>query len=466
MKVEMKNVTIVAIDCKNYGLAVNVLQDCLEKVEVERCIFLTDIDIEVDGIEVIKIPSVNSKNDYSFFIIKELHKHFDTSHCLIVQYDSAILNSECWDDDFLNYDYIGARWLYPITERCVGNGGLSIRSKRLMEILATDDFIKCTEQEDDAICRLYGEYLEDKYDIKFAPYEVADKFAFELVAPTQKTFGHHGYFHNEFKEHIVLKRTGALGDLIMLCPVMEYFNNKGYQVVLDTLPQFMALFYEHYFPVMHISKMDKNIKPIREINFDMAYEVTPKQLVLKSYYDIAGITDEPFVNSKLNISRGGTEKMFKKYVVVHIDQTGIPHREINEVDWNTVVRYLEKKGYTVFQIGKREHEEIATYFNTMSIELLMYFIKHADLFIGADSGNAHIAVAFNLPCVIFSGSVNLKYRYANFERIRVVQNECDRAGCYHETVGEKGQDCYYNKFFPPCCNFTSEQVINAINKLV
>ena len=47
---------------------------------------------------------------YSRLIIEDLHKYFDTSHCLIVQSDSFVVDSDLWKDEFLDFDYIGAPW--------------------------------------------------------------------------------------------------------------------------------------------------------------------------------------------------------------------------------------------------------------------------------------------------------------------------------------------------------------------
>mgnify|MGYP003645996412 CR=1 FL=1 len=467
--IELKNVTIICCDCYNYGAATAMLQKAITQVKAERVIFLTDIYLQLEGIEVIEIPTISNKNEYSRFIIKELYKYFDTSHCLVMQHDTSILYTECWDDTFLDYDYIGSKWGYPKGERNVGNGGFSLRSKKLLTAIAKDDFIKATQQEDDVICRLYGEYLEITHDIKFASQEIADTFSFELIAPTQKTFGHHGYFRQPFKEHIVLKRTAAMGDVIMLEPVMEYFHNQGYQVVLDTLPHFFNLFSEHYFHVIHISKLNPEIKPQRVINFDMAYEIIPLKPVLQSYFDIAGIKDVPLKNSRLNILRGGDEKFFDKYAVIHIDSTSIPHRDVNGVDWKEVVKHLEEKGYTVFQIGKRMDIKVATYFNTMTIELLMYFIKKCDLFIGIDSGNLQIAQAFNVKSIGFFGSVNPIFRYTNFDKLIPLHTKClseEHEFCYHKTNGSVvGKECVYNKTKPPCTQFKTETLIEAINKI-
>lgn len=467
--VELNNVTIVCVDTKNYGLAITALKKCLQQVTPARCVLLTDIDLVVEGIEVIRIGTIKSKNDYSHFVIKELHKYFDTEFVLVVQHDGYIINGTMWHDSLTLFDYVGASWLYGKGERNVGNGGFSLRSRKLQVALGTDDFIQCTEQEDDAICRLYGEYLEKKHGIKFAPEYIADLFSFELNEPVQKTFGFHGNFHEPFKPHIVLKRSCALGDLIMLMPVVDYFHNKGYQVVLDTLPQFMTIFFQHHYRIKHISEMNHKIVPERAINFDMAYEIKPIQPVLQSYFEIAGIADGKMQNSKLNLLATKNEMLFSKYILIHIDEVGLTHRNAYVDDWNYVVNYYQRLGFLVFQLGKRTKEIVAPYINTETLHMLMFIIKGADCIIGLDSSPCQIAVALGVPAAIFFGSVNPKLRYSDFSEIQVIHTDCPLGKdyfCYHKESGTTGIECEINKLLPPCTQYSRWDVINAVNKLL
>ena len=109
--IELPRMTTIAIDCYNYGLATAALQKCNEQVKAARTVLLTDIPLEIDGIEVVQIPTISSKEQYSEFCIKELYKYFDTDFVLVVQHDGYILNGDAWNDEFYNYDYIGAPWL-------------------------------------------------------------------------------------------------------------------------------------------------------------------------------------------------------------------------------------------------------------------------------------------------------------------------------------------------------------------
>ena len=61
-------------------------------------------------IEYVSIPPLNNVDSYNQMIFQDLHKYFKTSHCLIVQADSFVVNSSLWKDEFLEFDYIGGPW--------------------------------------------------------------------------------------------------------------------------------------------------------------------------------------------------------------------------------------------------------------------------------------------------------------------------------------------------------------------
>jgi hypothetical protein len=196
--IAIPNTTLCSIDCLNYELAVAAMRHSSQLCHFERLLFLTDRDIGWEGIEVMKIPALESREQYSIFVIKNLNDYIQTDFVLIVQYDGFIINPDAWTSEFHSYDYIGAKWRYTDGLN-VGNGGFSLRSKRLLQALSSDDIAVDRDSikngEDDFICRLYRKYLESKYNIHFAPELIADKFSYEYVAPPGKTFGFHGLFN-------------------------------------------------------------------------------------------------------------------------------------------------------------------------------------------------------------------------------------------------------------------------------
>jgi len=464
---ELPQVTLICVDCYHYGDAVSAIQKSLKQIKPAAAKFLTDIDIELDGIEVVKIPRINSKEEYSRFIVKKLYNYFITTHVLVIQHDGYVLNGDIWDNSFRNYDYIGAPWLESDGYN-VGNGGFSLRSWELQEVLAHDESISATHPEDAAICRTYRNYLETKYDITFAPAELADKFSFELRQPNQPTFGFHGRFHQPYRPTVIVKRDAALGDCIIMEPLLRYYAIKGYNVVVDIPIGYYALYKDHYFPVQHISQFDRGrIKEEKFINLNSAYEVKPRQNYLKSYFQFAGITDYTLTRPQLYPIVNNVTKLFKAYAVIHIDDRDTPHRNTYGVNWTAVRKHLEFIGLTVIQIGANDSQDAGTRINTPDLGLLKFVIAGCDIFIGVDSGPAGMAVAFNKPCVLLFGSVNPEYIHPDLKDVEIVQGGCDKAYCWHIEGGVAGQPCAYlgtNKEHQ-CCHHETADVIDAINKL-
>src|SRR6185369_4095699 len=367
----LPNVTIIIVDCVNYGEAIMAITRTLEQITPHSVIFFTDQPLKADNFETIVIPRINSKEEYSKFIVKELWRYIITSHVLIIQNDGYVLDGSVWTDEFLEYDYIGAPWFYK-DGRNVGNGGFSLRSKRLMQsdVLSEPE---AYHPEDEIICRLYRNLLELD-GLKFAPEELAHQFAYECHEPMQPTFGFHGKFHPPYKEPIILKRTAAMGDIIMMEPVMSWFNDHGYRVIIDVMPEFFSLFDHHHYPVFHVQQYP-GIKA-KTINLDMAYEVNPKQLVLKSYYEVCGITDGVLKNPKLNFP---APKIFEKYVVFHIDDTAMDHRNVHGVDWYEVANLFKAYGYDILCVGNGS-KKVGLRWVAHNKSSMLYLLNGADYF--------------------------------------------------------------------------------------
>jgi hypothetical protein len=119
-----------------------------------------------------------------------------------------VVNPDMWQDQWMQYDYIGALWPLPQDDfsfrdqdgniQRMGNGGFTLRSKKLL----------CVAKELDLEWKqYYGFYHEDGFfcchhrktyesaGCKFAPIEVAAEFSHEtMVAENYGNipFGFHG----------------------------------------------------------------------------------------------------------------------------------------------------------------------------------------------------------------------------------------------------------------------------------
>lgn len=203
-KIDLRNVTLVCVDTADENRAIKAMLECNQYCHFhEKLLFGVRDGITPDDIQIITITKLRGKNDYSRFILKELYTYIQTPFVMICQYDGYIINPEAWDPAFLNYDYIGAPWWYK-DENNVGNGGFCIRSKRLMETVAT--FGNTDSNEDHMICRVWGPVLK-VLGFTFAPESIAERFSWEsnpLHQRYQGSFGYHGGVHS--KEFFNLKR--------------------------------------------------------------------------------------------------------------------------------------------------------------------------------------------------------------------------------------------------------------------
>ena len=151
--------------------------------------------------------NIDSIDKYSHYIMFDLIKHVNTDYCLLIQHDGYILRPDKWDNIFLDYDYIGAPW--PIKDNAyitkfgehirVGNGGFSLRSKKLLEAPFKYNIPFVQEQgfynEDGNLC-VYSRDKLLELGIKYAPINIAAKFSHETTLDEHKNiepFGFHRY---------------------------------------------------------------------------------------------------------------------------------------------------------------------------------------------------------------------------------------------------------------------------------
>lgn len=159
------------------------------------------LDHSCRGIEFGAVKNViypcNSIDDWNKAIIYEMPKYVETEFAILIHPDGFIVNPEMWQDDFLNYDYIGAPWPLPSPVdkvsyrdkdgilRRVGNS-VSLRSKRLLDLpnqlnmpwQAFHGFYN----EDGFIC-CNNVHLYEFLNMKIAPIEVAKYFSHETMIP-------------------------------------------------------------------------------------------------------------------------------------------------------------------------------------------------------------------------------------------------------------------------------------------
>lgn len=211
----LPEVTIVSINGKNPEKSVAAIRHSSREIEFGRQLLITNRPLgkdSTDGMEVQVEEGLKTLPDYNRFCLLELHDRIETEFCLIVQPDGFVVNPSLWSDFFLNYDYIGAPWNhlrslealqlsghpsrflpYPI----VGNGGFSLRSRRLLKKVASLEPDTSRVPEDCVISLKLRCQLEND-GMRFAPVRLAQQFSLEWHIDQCSVIGNHFGFHGLF----------------------------------------------------------------------------------------------------------------------------------------------------------------------------------------------------------------------------------------------------------------------------
>ena len=211
----LKNITLLCMSSVSIDYSVRALLKSSEKINFADIKLIShEKPYNLDNkIKFCYIDEINSLDDYSYKMIYELDKYVTTDYALVIQSDGYVINPDLWRDDFLNYDYIGAPFPLPNDDFSyrdsnnnifrVGNGGFSLRSKKLIELpnklkLEWKPF-HGYYNEDGFICGMYRNIYEN-HGIKFAPLDIAKYFSHEIETPETKDIKPFG-FHGKFSKH-------------------------------------------------------------------------------------------------------------------------------------------------------------------------------------------------------------------------------------------------------------------------
>jgi hypothetical protein len=213
----LDNVTLICVEGR-YGRdmaeqVIKVLKYCTKKIKFGEIVFVSP---KVDDDILNKLQEENITHheiepmdwlQYGAWSIQKFYEHVNLDYALTVSRDGFILNPHLWDDAFLDYDYIGAKWCKYHLATCkwihpgvrekgplnlVGNSGFCLRSKKFLLETAKAPFP--VDGPDDAyMCNNYKEYFLSK-GIKYGTEEIADKFSREMNKTINfaDVFGFHG----------------------------------------------------------------------------------------------------------------------------------------------------------------------------------------------------------------------------------------------------------------------------------
>ncbi len=237
----LKDVTLVCVDTTEKAhLGARAIEKSLEQASFGAVKMLTH-DLTLP--HAVKIRPIDGMADYSRFMIRELHEHVQTSHCLVVQWDGHVLNGKAWTDHFLEFDYGGPPWEQW---QQVGNGGFSLRSQKLLRLCSTLAPHETPHPEDAWICTHQRQNLE-RAGMKFMPVPLARQFGFEgrgyngtewkgSPVPYNGSFGFHSYLSPlpaHLDRPLVFHHSGDSGDVVYSLAVAKALGGGTYFVSTD-----------------------------------------------------------------------------------------------------------------------------------------------------------------------------------------------------------------------------------------
>jgi hypothetical protein len=220
-KIQLPNVTLVCISGVNIFHSIFALWRSSRKIQFSSVKLISNKRPRILPPQIIFEKSVDTELDsideYNRYVIYKLWRHIETEHCLIVQADGYVLNPTLWKPEFLEFDYIGAPW--PIKDDAyidpfgnhqrVGNGGFSLRSKKLLTVPSSTEvpwevnfgnFYRHEGaglySEDGNIC-VHNRHIYEAHGCRWPDVSLALEFSVESRVTEYKgaaTFGFHKRF--------------------------------------------------------------------------------------------------------------------------------------------------------------------------------------------------------------------------------------------------------------------------------
>ena len=204
MILNFDNTTLVMCDGTGSDFFVNekIISSMVKIAKFKNILhFTTQTECESYYSELIKIKRFSYK-DYQDFLIYKLNDYIKTDFAFLMQSDGFIINPNMFNPSFFEYDYIGAPWPKNIFKKIkvdgdvVGNGGFSIRSKKLLEQCKNIPLGSYYYWHEDTLISLYYKKYFENAGCKFAPIELAKQFSIEYPLNEnhniESCFGFHG----------------------------------------------------------------------------------------------------------------------------------------------------------------------------------------------------------------------------------------------------------------------------------
>jgi len=218
-------IDLVTVNTVNPEVALKAMDYSCKDIEFNNSYIFTNKPIKTKNHRVVNVDNVNSLDEYNNFVLNFGNFEFKSEYVLIMQDDGFVINPDKWNDEFFNFDYIGAPWPKPVNldtlsdkqqvieksklKNRIGNGGFSLRSKKFLNY--SSQFNSCQGWPEDLFLTAINYEVAIQNNIKFPSAKLAytfstetplygrnkDKFLDYRYLTKIKSFGFHGKFHSK-----------------------------------------------------------------------------------------------------------------------------------------------------------------------------------------------------------------------------------------------------------------------------
>lgn len=207
--INLPDVTLLAVSSVEIPATIEAIERSCEGINFGAVKLITHEKPEglSDDIEYAYMPKMTDIMQFNHLAFEDLGQYVNTSHALLIQHHGYVLRPELFRDKWLEYDYCGAPWRWSLDAYIchetgehirVGNGGFSLRSKKLMDIPKKYNIPLIHENfyyNEDGNIAVYNRVKFLELGVKYMPLEDACVFSYENDVPEniniKEFFGFH-----------------------------------------------------------------------------------------------------------------------------------------------------------------------------------------------------------------------------------------------------------------------------------
>jgi GT2 family glycosyltransferase len=274
--------------------------------------------------------------------------------------------------------------------------------------------------------------------------------------------------HKKFHRPLIIRRGAALGDSLSATVVVKLLKDNGYDAVFQADPLIFPVL--RRVPGVRFEATDAHTP---DVNLDGAYENDLERA--KKHYVQMWVEQANRQLSKLDISipnsHDATPRMVsdlevraevmplllglpKPWVMVVPRSFSWVTRTVPDDLWELAARYING---TCFWLGRTDAPKGFVDLKCKTVEHMIEFVGAADLYVGVDTGPAHIALAMGVPSVVIAQQSYPHNHFSDQQPWMEIQPDLDCIGCCLV-------ECPINKDTPPCQQVDPAAIADAANR--